>query len=92
MTSGGLSQEELLKAFADIKQTELPTRSEIQEHGKEVKKRRRIAMIPKRRKPSQVRGHELTNVFWQRISCGRMHGHMREVLYFVMLVYITTRK
>lgn len=57
---GGVSKEELIGLFKDLEQTELPTRKELKTFkGEEIKRRRRIAMIAKNRKPSQVRGHNL---------------------------------
>lgn len=58
----GMSKEELISSFAGLEQTELPTKAEIAEYTKEAvdgKRKRRIQMIPNRRKPSQVRGHDL---------------------------------
>jgi len=61
ITVDGMSQADLIKSFAGLEQTELPTRGEVKSlksQGK-VKSKRRIAMIPKHRKPSQVSGHNL---------------------------------
>jgi hypothetical protein len=57
---GGVSREELIGLFADLEQTELPTRNELKTFKvEEIKRRRRIAMIAKNKKPSQRRGHNL---------------------------------
>lgn len=62
ITAEGMSREDLIKSFANMEQTELPTRSEIETFKADADKRkRRIAMIPKRKKPSQTRGHNLNN-------------------------------
>lgn len=62
ITVSGMSQAELIESFKDFEQTEIPTREELLSHKAKVEKNRhRIAMIPKRVKPSQVRGHNLNN-------------------------------
>lgn len=61
ITVAGLSQKELIESFADLKQTELLTRTEIttlKSEKPEVRKHR-IHMIAKNIKPSQTRGHNL---------------------------------
>ena len=57
-----MTQAELIASFKDMEQTELPTRQELKTHKAQVvKRKRRIAMIPKNRKVSQTMGHNLNN-------------------------------
>jgi hypothetical protein len=58
----GMTQQELIESFADLQQHEVPTRQEVLEHKDQVKtKKRRIQMIPKNKKISQRRGHNLND-------------------------------
>jgi len=63
ITAEGMTQSELIASFADFSQTDIPTRAELKDmKPSEIKRKHRIAMIPKKIKASQMRGSNLNSI------------------------------
>ena len=63
ISAEGMTQSELIASFADFSQTDIPTRTELKTlKSSEIKRKHRIAMIPKHVTASQRRGNNLNSI------------------------------